>query len=250
MSIDFKIQNVCDHVINWETARLSTADYKSVEVVRIIASGKSVKVRVNGTELDPSGFQVLNRNNLLDPKIVEKYIYLSKKERSYRPLIEVQYTTDRVLCPKCLGGTVLDDIKYGAGGDFATVEKEQQLIQTLEKYIITRVNSNKFHTWMGTDIHGLLGSKIFDFDTIRLEVVNQINIAVNKLKEIQAQLISSGREVSGGEIFEELISIEVVPNESDPTIVSAVVTFTSRSGNTLQFEQLLEFGQLRERVAY
>jgi hypothetical protein len=250
MSTDFKIQNVCDHKINWETVSLSVSDLKTIKTNYVIASGGSVKVRVNGTELSGSEFSVLTRKNILDPTVVEKYIILSKKERTYDPLIEVQYITDRKLCPKCLGGAVLDDIKYGFNGDIVGVEKELQLIQLVEKYIVTRVGSNKFHGWVGTGIHSLLGSKIFDYDTLRLEITNHITQAINKLKDIQAQLISSGRTVDDGEILEQLIGIEVDPDESDPSIVKALVSFTSRSGRLLQYEQLLEFGQLRERVAY
>ena len=250
MSTDFKIQNTCDHLINWEALRLATSDYRTITPTHVIASAKSVRVRISGTELDSSEFEVLSKKSSLDGTTTEKYVRLVKKCRSYRPLVEISYNTERPGCPKCLGGAVLDDFKYGVGGDVVTVDREIQLIQLVEKYIVTKINSNKFHKWMGTDLHGLLGSKIFDFDTIRLEVINQITLGINKLKEIQAQLISSGREVSNGEIFEELIGVEVDPDPSDPSIVKAIVTFTARSGNTLQYEQLLEFGQLRERVAY
>jgi len=250
MSIDFKIQNTCDHQINWETASLSVADYKSITTTCFIASGSSVSVRINGTRLDDSQFQVRTRKNSLDPTETEKYIWLVKKERSYEPLIEVRYQTLRTSCPKCLGGAVLDDIKYDTNGDVVTVEKEFQLLQTVEKYIVTKIDSNIFHGWMGTDIHGLLGAKINDIDTLRLELSNQITSAIDKLKDIQSQLINTGRLVNDGEIFNELLGVDINRKDEDPTILEAVVTFTSRAGNVLQFEQLLEFGQLRERVAY
>lgn len=250
MSIDFKIQNTCDHRINWESVRLSTADYKSIYTNYAIGSASSVKVRINGTELDSADFDVVTRKDPLQADQVQKYIMLNNKNKTYRPLVEINYICDRLYCPKCLGGSTLDDFKYGEDGDIATVAKELQLIQTVEKYIVTKISSNPFHSWMGTDIHGLLGGKIFDFDALTLEVRNQITLAINKLKKIQSILISSGRIVENGEIFEDLISVEVNIDETDATTVHALVTFTSRAGNTLQYDQLLEFGQLRQRIAY
>lgn len=250
MSFDFKIQNTCDHRINWESAPIG-ADLRTITPRHFIASNSSVRVRINTVELDRSEFQVINKKNPLSDRVEGKAIYLNKKEKAFQPIVEILYITLADFCPKCLGGKVLDDFIYDSGGDIRIAERELQLIQTFEKYIITKLNTNKFHTWMGTEIHSLLGSKINDLEALRLEIVDQITSATNKLKRIQNTLVSTGRSVSDGELFGDLVGIDLKPvSDSDPSILKVIVTFTAQSGNSLQFEQLLEFAQLRERVAF
>jgi len=249
MSIDFRIQNLCDHRILWERVSLGT-DGKTLISNYPIAAGSSVSVRINGIELGSGQFFILIKPNQFISSIKERYVYLSRRNRDYLPLIELNYVTNKENCPKCYGGTALDDIKYDNNGDITTAKDELLLLQTVEKYIVTRVSSNSFHKWMGTSLHDLLSSKILDIDTIRLEVINQINLAISKLKQMQTQHINTGRQLSSGELFGDLIGVELERAEEDPTLIKVFVRFTARSGKSLQYEQLLEFAQTRERVAF
>jgi hypothetical protein len=173
---------------------------------------------------------------------------MKKELRLFDPFIEVQYVTYIPYCPKCLSTKTIDDIAYSNYGDFVTAENELQLVQNIEKYIVTKIESNTFHPWFGTSLHSLLGTKIKDLDDLRASIRDQVNQAIEKLKSIQNQLVSSNTKVTNGELFSELISIEVEQTD-DPTIVSVIVVFTAKSGQTLEYEQYLQLSVFRERLA-
>jgi len=247
MSYDLKIQNLCDHKINWEKALLGS-DYKTISLKYPISASASVSLRINNVVINTDDYTIYyleNNESVVEPKT---YIRMKKKIKLYDPFIEVQYVTYIPYCPKCLSVKTIDDIAYSNYGDFITAENELQLVQNVEKYIVTKIESNKFHSWFGTNLHSLLGTKIKDIDDLRASVRDQVNQAIEKLKKIQNQLISSNVKVSNGELFDELISIEVEQTD-DPTIVSVIVVFTAKNGQTLEYEQYLQLSVSRERLA-
>jgi len=247
MSYDLKIQNKCDHYINWERSELQS-DRRTIRLLHPVAAEASLQLRINNVLIDSSEYTLLLRQERM---VVESNhtIYMNRKIRLNQPLIEVKYTTEVTHCPKCLGIKVLDDIVFTTGGDIRTINREFLLVQMVEKYIVTKISSNPFHDWVGTDLHSLIGQKIFDQDLIRSKIVEQINNAIEKLKSIQRQMVGSGRRIDAGELFGELISIDL-ENTDDPTIVLVNVTFTAQSGRTLEYSQYLELSAIRERVSF
>ncbi len=246
MSEDIKIQNKCDHLINWEAGILRD-DRKSIDLKYPIGAVASVVLRIDNVVIDAQDYDVVTREEF---RVVEPPFFIRMKSRidNFEPLIEVLYTTVLKYCPKCNGIRVLDDLVYTASGDFKMVEREFLLIQGVEKYIITRVGSNIFHDWMGTDLHNIIGSKIFDLEILRTRIVGQVHSAIDKLKNVQQQLQATNRKLTDGELFGELISVQVEPTD-DPTLVAITVVFTSQSGRTLEFSQFLELSEFRERRA-
>jgi len=244
MSQDIKIQNKCDHYINWEKGVLQK-DKKSILIGYPIASTLSTELRINDVIRKKTDFIVVTSRKDYS---LETYFYIVMKNKikDYRPLIEVKYTTDVLHCPKCLGVKVLDDLVYKQDGDILLVEKEYLLLQLVEKYIITRVGSNVYHNWMGTGIIDLVGTSIIDIDVIRNRILNQVNSGIEKLRNVQRQLQSTRREMTPGELFGELISVEVEQAE-DPTILLVTVVFTAQSGKSLEFSQYVELTNIRER---
>jgi phage baseplate assembly protein W len=215
----------------------------------LVAALKSFSIRINGTVVSPAEYKIVTQQvNLSLEK--NSSVIMVNKIRTYRPLIEVRYTTIQNQCPKCLGVKIVDDIKYNTKGDITTVDKELQLIQNVEKYIVTRIGSNIFHTWFGTNLHSMIGTKIGNFDLLKSQILEQISSAINKLKDIQRQLVGSGRTVDPGELFAQMLSTSVEQDTTDPSIVHVLIRFTAQSGKQLEYEQLLEFSQLRTRLAY
>lgn len=245
MSIDFKIQNKCDHIINWERSSFET-DRRTINLSYPVASVASLSLRINNVIKDKSEYSVyLNKSTLnLIPK---SYILMRRVSLLNSPLVEIKYTTYESFCPKCAGRKYIDDIKYRPDKDISTVSDELLLIQTLEKHIVTQIRTNQYHPWIGTSLHDLVSSKITDLDLIRSRVQDDVRKAVNDVRNVQDQYVKTGRPVTLGELFGELLSVEVEKNGSEISTINVTVRFTAQSGRTLQYEQLLELAELRQR---
>jgi len=245
MSQDFKIQNICDHRIYREKATLR-ANRKDILLVYPIASETSCKVYVDGSEVAKEDYEIItisdNRNYV--PK---RLIRMKRRIRNQFPLVEVDYLTVLERCPKCLGVSVVDDIRISTDGDVALVKDEGYLVQQVEKFIVTQIGSNTFHNWMGTDLQSLIGTKVADIDLINSRVTNQINTAVNKLIDLQEQQIAAGRVMTPGELYGTTLGISV-EETGDYSVFEVTLSFTARSGKTIEYSQLLELSQFRQRL--
>lgn len=247
MSYDFKLQNKCDHVVNWERIYLQP-DQITIYLTRTIAAVSSLQLRMNNAIIDQSEYSILKQVTV---KVIEPpfYIQMNKRVPLYDPLVEARYTTVQNKCPKCMGVNTLDDLSFSREGDAKTTNKESLLIQSVEKSIVTRIDSNIFHAWYGSGLQNLVQTKITDAQILRSRIVDQINEALNRLKAIQQQLVSSGRKVDPGELFGSLLGVDIQQTE-DPSMILVTVSFTAQSGKTLDYSQYLEFQNIRERLAF
>jgi hypothetical protein len=244
MSIDFKIQNLCDHYINWERISLPN-DRVSVNPSYPLASLTSLILRINNVIISNNNYKVyLNKNDMvLSPKSI---IVLNSPCPFNFPIVELRYLTLSNYCPKCNGTLYIDDLIYGPDKDVVTIKDEYLLIQTFEKLIVTRITSNKYYSWIGTSIHDLVGQKISDLDYLKTKIVEDINKAVTDLKDVENQYISSGRPVSQGELFGQLLSVDLNP-QTDPTTIEVLIGFTAQSGKSLQLQQFVQLSKLQQR---
>jgi len=247
MSYDIKLQNKCDHRINWEQYPLGS-DLKSVKMAYPVASVSALSLRINNVVIDKNQYTVATIRKPLSLSVVSE-LRLRYKVKDWIPLVEVNYTTFSNVCPKCLGLNTADDLLYGPSGDYKLVKKEYLLLQSVEKVIVTKVSSNPFHGWYGTGLHSLIGSKTLDFSFIKTKIIEQVSSAIEMLKNLQKQLVASGRQVDPGELFGQLLNIDV-QQSPDPTIIMVNVIFTSQSNQTLEFSQLIDLSTTRERVAF
>ena len=244
MSIDFKIQNLCDHYIEWERVNLFN-DRRSLTPNYPIGALSSFSLRINNILISPSeyGTYLNEAEMVMSPKST---VVLKEPCPLYFPIVEMKYTTLGTYCPKCSGTRYVDDIIYGPSKDVVTTKDEFLLIQTLEKLVVTELNSNKYYGWLGTSIHTLIGQKIVDLDYLKVKIVEDVKKAVSDLKKIQNQYLSTGRYVSNGETFGSLIGVDVT-QMVDPTMIDVLIKFTAQSGKSLQLQQLVELSQLRQR---
>jgi len=247
MSIDLKIQNQCDHVVNWEVGSLQS-DLKSVLFSKPIGSESSLLVRVNNADRDRSEYAVRIREDVVSADR-PFYVEFKRKIKDYQPLIEAQYVTLSNFCRKCAGLGNIDDIEYENRTAFRTCRDEELLLQTVEKLIVTKAESNPFHSWVGTTLHTLVGSKVIDADMIKLRMTEQVNNAIEKLKTVQKQVQASGREMTPGELFGDLLSVDVTQGV-DPSLFTITVWFTSQSGERLRYDQLVNVGAPRVRMTF
>jgi hypothetical protein len=247
MSYDPKLQNPCDHRINWESYPLED-DLRTVILGYPVAAVKSFSLRINNVVIDPNLYNVHTTRKPLS-LVLTTSVFMDNKIKDWQPLIEVSYVTYVGNCPKCLALKTVDDVVYSSAGDFKMANKEYLLVQQVEKAIITKVNSNPFHDWYGTSLHTLIGTKITDLDFIKTKIREQVSGAIEKLKNVQKQLLSSQRKIDPGELFGQLLKIDIAQTD-DPTIIMVTVIFTSQSNQTLEFSQLIDLSALRERVAF
>lgn len=247
MSYDIKLQNICDHRIMWIKGELQ-ADYKTIILKYPVASVSSFRLRINGKEKDPNAYQV---KSIKDPLTLEVYstVEFFNKIKLYNPIIELSYNTYSNRCPKCLGLNILDDIFVNSKGDIETASKESLLLQNVEKIIITKLSSNIFHDWYGTTLHTFIGTKISDKELLHNKIREQISLAIEKLRNIQRQMVSSGRKFDKGELFGKLLKIEIKETD-DPTALLVTVVFTSQNDVSIEYSQYLRIENVRQRLAF
>lgn len=247
MSYDLQIQNKCDHLINWERTVLESDRY-SFYLTYPVASTASLNVRINNVLVPQNSYSVVVRRQVLSVQAFSA-VTMSSKIKLYQPLIEAQYTTYSSTCPKCLSVKTVDDFLVTSSGDYQTVEKEILLLQDLEKCIVTQLSSNPFHDWYGTGLQSLIGTKITDFQFIESRIVEEVNSAIEKLKNVQRDLVSSRRSVSPGELYGQTLDI-TVERATDPTLVFVTISFTSQSNQQLEYSQAVQLSTPRERVSF
>jgi hypothetical protein len=245
MSQDFKIQNICDHKIIREEALLSF-NRKDITVGLPIVSTNDISLYISGNLVPKENYTIQNLETAQD-EYPRRVLRMRKRIKVAFPIVEVSYVTVAERCPKCLGVRVIDDYKLSHEGDIALVKDEAYLVQQVEKYIVTRLGSNKFHSWMGTTLQSLIGTKVTDIDLLRSRITDQVNSAISKLVDVQSQLIASGRKLTLGEIYGTTQSLVVQPTD-DPTMFEVILSFTARSGKTIEYSQFLELDQFRKRL--
>lgn len=247
MSYDIKLQSSCDHRINWARFYLES-DRKTVYMDRPIASFSSFRLRINMVAV-PSGEFSIKNNVVLDINKPEPVLTLKRRVRHHEPLVEVSYATLADYCPKCAGRRYIDDFSFDASGTVMTVSQEELLLQRFEKIVITKLHSNMFHDWYGSGMYNLVGRKITDLDLFRTKIVDQINKAAEKLRNIQKDLGAYGRSVHPGELLGQILGIYVEETD-DPTMFLVTVSFSSQRGTPLEYSQYLSTTNYRQRVAY
>lgn len=247
MSIDLKIQNSCDHMVHWEVGSLQS-DLRTIYFQRPLASSASLTLRINNAVIESALYAVQVRNDIL--AIEQPFsLLMARKIKDYQPLIEAQYVTIMKYCRKCRGVGGVDDIIYENKSDARTCKDEELLLQMLEKAVVTRLGSNPFHSWFGTGLQDLVGKKLIDPEMAQNRMNEQVSMAVEKLRTLQGQMQSSGRELTPRELFGELISLESAPSPVDPSIYTIRVRFTSQSGKLLQYDQLVNLQSAKTRMA-
>lgn len=237
MSFDLKLRLECDHRVYWEFAILAE-DLQSLRLQRALGSTLRLQVRASGNLIPPSDYTVV-AEPLTVPTNAYRMIYFNEKRRATDDYWEVSYQTIRENCPKCAALEVLDDIQYDTQGRLKRNRDENLLLQNLEKFTVTELGSNIFQTFVGTRLVTLLGEKYSDPNYVQSKIIQEINNSLRRFSDLQNQYESTGRTVTNGEILEVINNIEITQDENDPTIVRALVEATARSGQSIQFTQLM-----------
>lgn len=125
-------------------------------------------------------------------------------------------------CPRCLGRGIYYDLNFNAKGLVDTVEKGNKLNQEIEKILITRLGSNKFHLEYGSL---LTNASTLGVDTVFRETVlkQSISGALRQLRSYQQSEVSKGKFFPPEELISTIRKIEARTNPADPRRIDIVV---------------------------
>lgn len=212
-------------------------DQHSLRMERPLASS-NVMVFAAGNLVPKAMYNVVFDTSSVD-SFQTRLVYFKKKWRSPTDFFEITYVTYTGYCPKCVGLKTVNDISYDVRGDLKELRDEKLLLQNVEKFVVTQIRSNPFHSFIGTSLVGLLGEKIADIDFLSSKITQEINTTLQKFMDMQGQYKLTGRVMTDGETLASIDNIEVYADENDPTILRADVTLTAKSGKQMSYTQLL-----------
>lgn len=236
MSFDLNLYTVCNHRIYRELVTLAS-DRRSLRTAQPIASS-NVEVFASNNKIPSSDYNLIpdpTKINVQQPRM----IYLNYKWDSLEDYFEVNYNTLSNTCPKCVGLKAIDDHSYDVKGNLYTIRNENLLLQNLEKFTVTKIRSNPFHTFIGTGLVQMLGTKFTDSAYLATKITQEISTSLNVLKDLQDQYQFTGRAMTAGESMDSVDNVQVSPDQNDSTILRADITATAKSGKSVSYTQFL-----------
>jgi hypothetical protein len=236
MSYDFNLTTQCDHLVFRELDILAK-DARTIHLAKPMAVSLAQIYAVDNF-VPPSMYQVVN--DPADPLKQMKMIKFNNKWRSPTDYFEISYTTMSSFCSKCAGNNFFDDISYDVTGDIFTIENEKLLMQNVEKFIVTKINSNPFHLFIGTSIIDVIGTRLSNPNLLVTQITAEASKTLQKFQELQTKYQLTGRTITPGEILKSVNNITVTQNQNDPTIYDMNVAVTAQSGQTIEFTQYIK----------
>jgi hypothetical protein len=238
MSFDLNLNTVCDHRIDKESVTLDT-DRRSIRASKPIASS-NVDVFASTDQLVRSLYNLVYDSKQNIPINQNRKVYLAFKWRSPEDFFELSYNTISSYCPKCVGLNQINDISYNVEGDFLVLRNEPLLLQNLEKFTVTELQSNPFQLFIGTNLVKLLGQRITDTSYIATKITQEINTTLQTFKSLQTNLTYAKRAVTQGELLDKVTTIKVNFSKVDPSILTAYIEAQAQSGKGVSFTQFLK----------
>lgn len=131
-------------------------------------------------------------------------------------------------CPRCLGRGIYYDLNFNAKGLIDTVDKGNKLNQEIEKILVTRLGSNKFHLEYGSL---LMKASSLGVDSVFRETVlkQSITSALRQLRSYQQSEVSRGKFFTPEELLSQIRKVEVRTDRNDPRRIDIVVEVLTES---------------------
>ena len=238
MSFDLNLNTVCDHRIDKESVTLDT-DRRSIRASKPIASS-NVTIFASSDQLAKNLYGLVFDSAQNIPINQNRKVYLTFKWRSPEDFFQLSYNTISNYCPKCVGFDQINDVSYNVEGDFYTLRNEPLLLQNLEKFTVTELQSNPFQLFIGTNLVKLLGQRITDTGYVSTKITQEINTTLQVLKGLQENLRFTNRAVTDGELLDKVVNVKVNFGQDDPSIIQAFVVAQAKSGQGVNFTQFLK----------
>ena len=237
MSFDLNLNTLCNHLVFRELSFIED-DRRTLRLGSPLGAINSVQIYATENLVPESMYEIVSDPNEIDVNR-DKVIRFKEKWRDLSDYFETNYVTLSSFCIKCAGNLYLDDISYNVRKELLEIRNEYLLMQNVEKFIVTIINSNAFHLFIGTGLVGLIGKRISNVNFLTTQITSEINRTLQKLQDLQGQYQMAGRVVTQGELLASVDDIQVVQDTNDPTVVRVTVTVTAQSGKTVQFTQII-----------
>lgn len=237
MSSELKIETICDHKIVEDLVFLEE-DRRTLLISRRVAVSRSLKLKRNGFLIPPDSPEFGYIVEELEPGI--KKIFFKKPLKSQDDFFELSYITAVEDCPKCEGTSFYFDFAIDELGRAVIIQGDDKLTQDVVKGTLTVKGSNPYHPWYGTILDTLIGTKIADFEKLKLLISQDIQELFSNIKDLQIQQ-SEVQDVVDKERIEQLISIQSVrPDPANPSFVSVSITYRNRAGNIREIQRVID----------
>lgn len=242
---DIRIQNRCDHRLLFERVDLGT-DLVSLSPAYPVSAKQTFELLRFGTPVPASKYTFVS-SSVANPFGKYQTIELRAPDKYPNPLYEVSYNVPLEFCPKCASTQFVDDMDIDDRQQVRKVSGATALIQSVEKTIVTTKGTNKYYPWVGTQLKGLVGTKVTDFSMLSQEIKTRVGTALENLKAKQLKHQEVNPQVSSDEVLGLVEKIEVSQPEEDPSIIEIYVQYTSQSGRSYDYTQLMDLTQFRPR---
>lgn len=244
-SKDIRIQNTCDHRLIFEVSELDS-DRKTLKPEYPLGSARGLEVTRFGYPISDEDYKIVTVDDGMYGKSY-KHIVLLEPDPYPDPVYELSYNATLEFCPKCLGNKFMDDIAIDNQNEVSIVTGAHLLIQEVEKAIVTTKASNPYYKWIGSRLSALVGTKITDLAAIYQEAESAVRSSLELLKNQQLANQEVNPLVSSDEILGNVEKVTVEANEEDSSLLEIYVQYTSQSGNSYEYGQLLDLTQYRIR---
>jgi len=218
------------------TIRASAKD-KSIAITEVFESGRYAHLKIASTDLKPFGF----KTNIFTSRgrdIFSGWKLAGRSDIGYKIVfneavsatLELDYMTGKNYCIRCGTTGVENDIRFNSSGEIITIDGYDKLYQTVAKVCLTRVNSNPYHVWYGTNAFDLIGNKAQGATQMALK--DSVTKAINKVFDIQNQ-VEKVQTMTLEEKISRISRITVEPIADDQTTYLVSVDIVSRANTTV-----------------
>jgi len=236
MSFDLKLKNVCPHRVVEEVHEVDI-DRRTVRFNRSPVNTVDIEVKVNGIRRSREdvdfGYRFVEDDLKLDGSM--KLVF-NQEIKDTDPLVELSYTTNQSQCRRCNGTGVEMDIRPDGEGEPIRIENEDKLSQAIEKWILTVVGSNEWHTGLGTHLVSSIGIKNIDPEAIQRAFTRDFIRLGDIMRAIHVRQLSFQR-MTPRELLDAVESVNVTQDVDDPRIYTIVARYRTATGTRDEIEK-------------
>lgn len=213
------------------------------------ASGQSSRIEVRGDAAEALGFvnQVAARGQQVYPpwvmaeredvintvninqfvRVTTRFPRFTRPVRS-NPVFKLTYATIQQRCRRCQTFGIENDYRFDEQGKALLIGNENLLNQALLKILTTRRSSNPFHPRYGSILLDQIGQKALTgtATAINEDVLRTID-RFKRLQAVQGQF----QNVTAKERLSRVLSVNVTPKVTDPTVFRVNIVGTNASGD-------------------
>ena len=158
-----------------------------------------------------------------------RFFYPPKQRNNAR--FEVSYFTEAHKCRRCMATRIENDFRVDAGGELRLINNENLLYQSCLKALLTNLGSNLQHTWYGSNIMKLIGSKANS--GVASVIADEIRRVLETHMGLQEQQ-SKYQNVTMRERLYRVVDIKVQQHTKDLTTFLCEVVVQNYSGKPVR----------------